>query len=284
MKIGFNCLFWTTHVTQNHFHWFEKLKNAGYDGVEVPVFEGEPEHFSRIRNALDDSGLDCTAVTVIPDPQRSPISEDRQCRQAALEYMRWALRCSQALKAEVLCGPFYQPLGAFSGAGPSPEEIKRAQDVLAQAAESAADADVVLALESLNRFESYLLNTTQAAADFARQIHHPNFGILFDTFHANIEEEDPVGCITPHIEVIKHVHISENNRGVPGRGHIDWQGTFQALRASGYDNWLTVEAFSRALPALAAATRVWRDFAPTREEVYREAISFIKRQWRTAQV
>jgi len=120
------------------------------------------------------------------------------------------------------------------------------------------------------------------AADYVKRVDHPNCGVLYDTFHANIEEKDPVGCISQHIGVIKHVHISENDRGTPGKGHVDWPGTFKALRSGGYDGWLVIEAFGRALPDLAAATRVWRDFFPNREEVYTDGLKFVKEQWQAA--
>jgi len=186
------------------------------------------------------------------------------------------------LSSEVLCGPFYQPLGVFTGQAPTKEEKQRAAEVHRQAAELAAETNLALAVEYLNRFECYFLNTMADAADYVRLVDHANFGILYDTFHANIEEKDPVGCIGPHIDMIKHVHISENDRGTPGKGHIDWPGTFKALHSGGYDNWLVIEAFGRALPDLAAATRVWRDFFPNREEVYTEGLKFVKEQWQAA--
>jgi D-psicose/D-tagatose/L-ribulose 3-epimerase len=117
------------------------------------------------------------------------------------------------------------------------------------------------------------------AAAYVKRVNHPNVGVLYDTFHANIEEQDPVGAIKKHIGVINHVHISENDRGTPGKGHIDWAGTFKALRSGGYDKWLVIEAFGRALPDLAAATRVWRDFFPSRESVYTDGVKFVMKQW-----
>ena len=100
-------------------------------------------------------------------------------------------------------------------------------------------------------------------------VDQPNYGLLYDTFHANIEEKDPIGVIGPHLAQINHVHVSENDRGTPGKGHVPFEATFKAFKAGGYDGWYVIEAFGRALPALAAATRVWRDFFPHREEVYR---------------
>ena len=282
MKTAFNMLLWTTHVTDEHFPIFETLKKVGYEGVEVPIFGGEVEHFQKVAKQLSDNGLGCTSVTVIPDEEHNPISADAGNRAAAVDYLKWAIDCSAAVGSTVLCGPLYQPLGCFSGDGATEDEKQRAAEVLRQAADYAAKANVLLAVEFLNRFECYFLNTMADAAEFVKLVNHPSVAVLFDTFHANIEEKDPVGCITEHIDTIKHVHISENDRGTPGNGHVDWPGTFKALRSGGYDGWMVIEAFGRALPDLAAATRVWRDFFPDAEEVYTEGLKLIKQQWKAA--
>jgi D-psicose/D-tagatose/L-ribulose 3-epimerase len=279
MKVGFNMLLWTTHVTEEHLPLLETLKKVGYDGVEVPLFEGDTAHFEKVGKAIKGNGLECTSVTVIPDEEHNPISTDAKHRQAAVDHLKWAIDCSTAVGSTVLCGPFYQPLGVFTGQGPTEEEKQRAAETHRQAAEFAAKANLTLAVEYLNRFECYFLNTMADTADYIKRVNHANVGVLYDTFHANIEEKDPVGCIAPHIDIIKHVHISENDRGTPGKGHIDWPGTFKALRSGGYDEWMVVEAFGRALPDLAAATRVWRDFFPGTEEVYTEALKLIREQW-----
>ena len=282
MKTGFNMLLWTTHVTDEHLPLMEKLKKIGYDGVEIPVFEGDTGHFKKVGKAVKDNGLTCSTVTVIPDEEHNPISADSKHREGAVEYLKWAIECSEALGSEVLCGPIYQPLGAFSGQAPTEQERQRAAEVHRKAAEFAAKANLVLAVEFLNRFECYFLNTMADAAKYVQRVNHPNVGVLFDTFHANIEEKDPVGCISRHIGTIKHVHISENDRGTPGKGHIDWPGTFKALRSGGYDGLLVIEAFGRALPALAAATRVWRDFFPSPDQAYTDGLAFLKQQWKAA--
>ncbi len=279
MKVGFNMLLWTGHVTDEDLPMLEALKKVGFDGVEIPVFGGEVAEFEKVGKAIKDNGLGCTSVTVIPNEEHNPISSNPKRRAASVDYLRWAIECSAALGSDVLCGPFYQPLGVFTGEGPTEDEKQRAADVHKQVAGEAAAGNVALSVEFLNRFECYFLNTMADAANYVKRVDHPNVGVLYDTFHANIEEQDPVGVITKYSDAINHIHISENDRGTPGKGHIDWSGTFNAIRSSGYDKWLVIEAFGRALPDLAAATRVWRDFFPTRESVYTEGIKFIRDQW-----
>jgi len=279
MKFGFNLLLWTTHVTAEQFPLFGKLKAAGYDGVELPLFEGDAAHYETVRKALDDNGLKSTAVTVV-GPETSPIHADAAVRQKGLDHVKWAIDMLQICGGEVLCGPFHSPLACFSGCGPTDDEKQYAADVLRQAAEYAVDANVTLAIEYLNRFECYFLTTAADTLALVRAVNHPSFGAMYDTFHANIEEKQAGPAIRMLAPVLRHVHISENDRGTPGTGHVAWDETFRTLKEVGYDGWLTIEAFGRALPALAAATKVWRDLFPA-DEPWQRGIGFVKQRWGT---
>ena len=282
MLLGFNLLLWTTHVTDEHFALFAELKKAGYDGVELPIFEGEPEHFARLGRLLEEEGLRCTGVTVLPDAQHSSISADPAWRQGAVDRLRWSIDCLSAAGGEVLAGPFYQPLGQFTGEPPTAAERDGIVATHKAAAEYAAALGIKLSVEPLNRFECHALNTVADAAAVVQRIGLPNYGLLYDTFHTNIEEKDPVGMIAPNLRFINHVHVSENDRGTPGKGHVPFKSVFREFKAGGYDGWYVIEAFGRALPALAAATRVWRDFFPAREEVYRSGHDFLREAWARA--
>ena len=259
MKIGMNLLLWATHVTEEHYPHLEKIKETGFDGVEIPIFEGDEAHYRKLRRKLDELQLASSTVTVAT-PETSAISSDPAIRKAATERLKTMVRHSAVLGSDVLCGPFHQALGVFSGTGPTEEEFQWAAEVHRAAAEEARRVGVTLAIEFLNRFECYFLNTTAATAAYVRRVDHPNFKAMFDTFHANIEEEDLPEAFTKNSAEIAHVHVSNNDRGVPGRGHIDFSAVFRAIKGSGYQGWLTIEAFGRALPALVEPTRVWRDF------------------------
>jgi D-psicose/D-tagatose/L-ribulose 3-epimerase len=280
--LGFNMLLWSTHITEDHFPLFAGIRQAGFDGVELPIFEGTPDHFRTVGRAIVDNGLRATAVTVIPDADRNCTSADPSIRSAGLDHLKWAIDCLAAAGGETLCGPFYQPLGVFTGEPPTTAERANVVSVHKDAAVYAAKHNVRLSVEPLNRFECYVLNTAADSADVVRQVNEPNYGFLYDTFHANIEEKDPVGVIAPNIAQINHVHFSENDRGTPGKGHVPWGATMKALKQGGYDGWCVIEAFGRALPDLAAATRVWRDFFPNRDEVYKFGGKFLREEWAKA--
>src|ERR1700722_7415331 len=115
-------LLWSTHVTEQHFPLFAGIKRAGFDGVELPIFEGMPDHFRTVGRAIRDNGLRATAVTVIPDAERSCTSADSAVRSASLDRLKWAIDCLAAAGGETLCGPFYQPLGGFTGEPPTTAE------------------------------------------------------------------------------------------------------------------------------------------------------------------
>ena len=282
MLLGFNLLLWTIHVTEEHFPIFEELKKAGYDGIELPLFDGDPEHFAKVGQAAKDNGLRTTAVCVMPDEQHDCISSDAAIQEAALGHIKWAVDCVEAAGGEVLAGPIHQPLGVFSGDPPTMEERTNLVTVHKKAAAYAAQKNITLAVEPLNRFECYVLNTVEDSADIVAQVGADNYGLLYDTFHANIEEKDPVGVIAPNLDAISHVHFSENDRGTPGKGHVPWKETMTALKAGGYEGWRTMESFGRAMPDLAAATKVWRDFFPNREEVYKFGHDFLRETWESA--
>ena len=281
MKTSMNLLLWTTHVTSEHFPIIAKLKKAGFDGVEVPLFEGESAHFKAIRKELDNQGLGCTTVTVAT-PEANPISPDAAIRKAAVDRLQWAIDMTATLGGDVLAGPYHSPLGVFSGSGPTEDEKKRAADVLRQAAEIAAKANVKLAIEYVNRFECYFLNTAADARTLVDRVNHPSFRAMHDSFHAHIEEKSQCRAIATLGDRLVHVHLSECDRGTPGTGQVHWDETFRALRKAGYDGWLVIESFGRALPALAAATRVWRDLFPSAEEVYTQGLRFLKDKWAAA--
>jgi D-psicose/D-tagatose/L-ribulose 3-epimerase len=281
VKTGFNLLLWTGHVTAKHANIIRGIKSAGYDGVEIPIIEGGPDHYARIGELLDKIGLERTAVSLIGSG-RNPLSPDKAQQKAAVDHAKWVIDCSAALGAPIVAGPMHSELGYFSGRATTAAERKRGISFHRKAGDYAARKNIRFAVEALNRFECYFLNTMQQLSGYLDEVDHPAIKAMYDTFHANIEEKDPVAAIKNIGKHLIHVHISENDRGTPGKGHVPWPQTYKALRAANYDGWLTIEAFGRALPALAAATRVWRDFFPTPEGVYRHGLKHMKQEWAKA--
>jgi D-psicose/D-tagatose/L-ribulose 3-epimerase len=281
VKIGFSALLWTTGVSSKDAKILKDLKKIGYDGVEVPIFAGKPKDFAKLGLMLDDIGLERTSITVIPRG-KDPLSPDRKERAAAADHQKWVVDCSAAMGSAAIGGPLTQPLGHFTEKPPTDTERKRCRDVHRIVGDYAREHGVTLVIEAVNRFETYFANTMDDLGRYLDMVDHPNVKAMYDTFHANIEETDPIAAYTRNVRHVAYIHISENDRGVPGRGHVPWKETFKAIKKSGYDGWLTIESFGRGLPELAAATRVWRDFAESPEAVYRDGYKFIRKNWDAA--
>jgi len=280
MKIGINMLLWTGHVTADHRPQLEAIKATGFDGVEVPVFDpSDPGHYRALGAMLDGMGLERTAVALIPDEAHNPLTGDPAACRAALDHLKRVAECCAELGATHLVGPFYQPLGVFTGERPTEAELEHCATLHRAFAPVARDAGLVLALEPLNRFEAYLLNTIGQSISYCERLGEAGYGVLYDTFHQHIEEKDPLAALEQLLAsgYLHHVHISENDRGTPGTGHAKIAETIALLQAGGYDGWLTIEAFGRAVPELAAATRVWRDFFADPMDVVSGGYAYIRR-------
>lgn len=279
MKIGMNLLLWTDHVTAEHDPILDHIKAIGFDAVEVPVFDTRDlRPYERLGERLRSLGLRATAVTVM-GPDTNPISPEDSVRAAAVAHLDRVMECVQAFGGEVLCGPIHSAIGVFSGDGPTADEFARAADTLRKAAEKAQARNIQLACEYLNRFENYLLTTAAQAVELVEAVDHPSCKMMYDSFHANIEEKDQARAIEASDQHIVHVHVSENDRGTPGTGGVNWKSFWsgvQLLKAGGYDGYLTIEAFGRALPALVAATKVWRDLFDDPYGLCRDGYAFIR--------
>ena len=260
----------------------EMAREVGYDAVEVPILAGKPDDYAWLGGWLDQLDLERTGTAVIPDPGADPTHADPEVRARGRAHLDWALDCAGALGAKCLGGPFHAPIGHFTGAGPTPEEWHRGAEAHRAMAERAASADMILALEPLNRFETHFLNTMAQAREYAGLVDHSAFRIMPDTFHANIEEKDTPAALESLGELIGVLHVSENDRGIPGTGQIDFPAVFAAAKRAGHDGWVVVEAFGSSLPELAAATCVWRPLFPDHETLFREAHDFVRRTWEAA--
>ena len=160
-----------------------------------------------------------------------------------MEHLTRVIGCAQALGGQVMAGPWFQPLGVFSGDPPTETELEHCAEVHRKVLPLMRAAGITAGLEPLNRFEAYLLNTMDQAAAYAARVGEGGIGILYDTFHANIEEKDPIAALrTIHASGnLAHVHISENDRGTPGKGHAKIREVIAVLKELGYDGWLTID-------------------------------------------
>jgi len=275
MRFGMNLLLWTDTLNDSILPLLDEVKQLGYDAVELPIFELDVAKYASWGKHLDNAGLARTGVTVrgVDD---NPMSPDPQVRRKGVENNKIVVECCQAAGCEALIGPYHSALGYFSGAGATKDEWNWAVDSMRQVAEHAEKCNVMLGMEYLNRFECYLLNTAAQGAQFCRDVNHPRCKMMYDTFHAHIEEKSIAAAIRTLGDLIVHVHISENDRSTPGQGAVRWDENFDTLHAVGYNNLMVVEAFGLALDKLVAATKIWRRMYQSERQLAGDALRFMK--------
>jgi D-psicose/D-tagatose/L-ribulose 3-epimerase len=276
VKIGCNLLLWTSRLGPEHLPILRLLKSLGYDGVEVPVFSGTVAEHVEIGRMVAGEGLIPGMVATMKSGA-DPLSEDAGERLAGADHHKWLVDCARALGAEVICGPFHQPLAQFSGQGITPREWDRM--VASQQAMADYGPEIRLAIEPLNRFECYALNTAGQAARLVAEVNRPNYGYLHDTFHANIKEKHPIAALEANLPAISHFHVSENDRGTPGEGHAAILPALKLLKDANFPYWISVEAFGLALPDIAAATKIWRPLFQSETQLVTDAIALIRKAW-----
>jgi D-psicose/D-tagatose/L-ribulose 3-epimerase len=275
MKFGANTFIWSAQYDATVRAMLPTIKEKGFDGVEVPLFRPAEFPAAQIRRDMEANGLACNVCSVLV-PGFSLIEEDASVRRQTQQHLRNSILAASEAGASVIAGPLYCPVGYLPGRRRTADEWNWAVEGYRSVADVLAQCNVTLAIEPLNRFETFFLNTAADAAALCDQVGHPNIGILFDTFHANIEEKDIAQGYRTVGKHLKHVHTCENDRGIPGSGHVEWAAVFQALKDLNYDGWLTIESFGFSIGELSAAASIWRDIERTPESIAFEGIQFLK--------
>ncbi len=281
MKFGVNTLLWTAAFDASHLTLLTQVKQWGFDGIEIARFDFSGFPASQIRRAAADEGLECTFCSALTG-RMSLISEDAAERRTAREFLARGAEVAAELSADLFIGPFCAPVGQLVGRRRTADEWKRAVEGLASLGEALDSLGVTLAVEPLNRFETYFLNTAADTARLCDEVGHARIGALLDSFHANIEEKTIRAAVETLGPRIRHVHACENDRGIPGTGHVDWPALFSSLRHAAYNGWMVIESFGFAIPEIAAAACIWRDIAPSAEAIASEGIRFLRAAERAA--
>ncbi len=272
--IGINLLVWNGQVGAAELALLPQLRAMGYNGVEIPIFAPDEFAAAPLAPVLADTGLACTVSTAMP-PGINLI--DAEHRGAGVAFLRQIIETAAALGATTVCGPLAAPVGERRGRGIAPEEWDSCVRGLRAAGSIAADHGVTLALEPLNRFETFVVNTVADGVRLLEEVERAAVGLLLDTFHMHIEEKNSAAAIRLAGRHLKHFHASENDRGIVGSGQVAWPAVFGALRDVQYTGWTVVESFGHAIPELAGAACVWRPLAPSPAQLAEESLRYLQR-------
>lgn len=279
MRYGVNIFIWSADYNPSVAELFPAIKAGGFDGVEVPIFRPADFQSTHLRRALEANGLGATAVTVLVEGLNI-ISPDADIRRRSVADFADKIKAIADAGIQVLAGPMYSPVGYLPGRRRTSDEWKWAVDAFQSVTPALDSTGASLAIEPLNRFETYFLNTVADGVALCDEIAHPRVGMLVDTFHANIEEKDIATAYRMAARHLKHVHTCENDRGIPGSGHIEWPSIVDAIKSTGYDGWLTIESFGFALGEISAAASIWRDIEKSPEMIAYDGVRFLRQAFR----
>ena len=278
-------IFYTYYPFEGQVDWAGCIRRAavaGADSIEISSMRlvREPESTRRmILQTAAEAGIRLSFTTGLPDGCDTS-SEDPQERRRGVDFIAENIRLVREMGGHTVGGVFHgrnypQSTGRYAL---KERRLEHAAQALREAGRIAADYGVILADEAVNRFESDMINTVGEELDFLARVDSPNVMALLDTFHMNIEEDDLPAAIRSAAGRIGHVHLAENNRKLPGNGHLDWPAIMSALQEAGYDGFLTMESFTTPYPPISDSMCIWRDMhSDTLDEDVRRAVALLRR-------
>jgi len=282
VRYGLNLLVYTAAFTKDELGLISKVAAFGYDGVEIPFNDLGLLDAPATRQALEKAGVGMTACCVMM-PGTNPCSPDAAERKRGVDRLRQMIDITGEMGGAVVAGPLYSPCGYLTKKAVTADELKWCAEGLRAAAEHAEKAKILLAIEPLNRFETYVINTDADAVRICKEVGSDYLKVQIDTFHANIEEKDTAKAILATGKpYLGHFHASENDRGIPGTGQVRWKEVFAALKAIGYDRWVTIESFATGILDLCAAACIWRPIYGSADELATKGLEFLKETARSA--
>ncbi|WP_298969434.1 sugar phosphate isomerase/epimerase [uncultured Roseobacter sp.] len=274
MKYGVHAGLWQARWTDEIAPILKTVADLGFDGIEVSLLGMSDEKATALGKALRDHGLQVTCSDGLA-PDKDITSDDAYVRAAGVTYLKWAVETTARIGSRGLAGVVFAPWGQFDPLN-KPVRAARSAEALGSLHETLAAHDVTLGIEMLNRFETDLVNTADEAVNIAKASGSDRVCVLLDTFHLNIEEKDIRAAIASAKGKLAHFHVSDNDRGVPGSGHIPWDQVKAGLEDAGYYGWIVAEMFVVAGNPASADLNIWRHIEPDATDAARRALAFMK--------
>ena len=278
MTYGLNSFLFESPFTNKSFHLIKKVKDWGFDTIEIAI--EDPTHVDPqlLKKALDDNGLACGSVCAAVGPGRD-FRGSTQEQQTSMNYMKGLLDMMPVFGANVLVGPLYSSVGRAEAK--TDDEFKHQWNAVVknmqELAAYAADRNVRLAIEPLNRYETDFINTCDQVLKLVDDIGNDAAGILLDTYHMNIEEKNSATAIRVAGRKLYHFHACGCDRGTPGNDHIEWNSIVAALKEINYTGIAVIESFTTDVKVIAKAASIWRKFEPSQDDIAVKGLSFLKK-------
>jgi D-psicose/D-tagatose/L-ribulose 3-epimerase len=276
--IAANTWIWQSPLTDGDLEpLLEKIARMGFDAVELPLESVHDFSVDAARRALHQTGLRAVAVGVMPQ-DRNLVATDPATVRHTQQYLVEGLDIAAELGSTALCGPFYASVGRTWALTPDERSSVYGElcENLGPVVAHARSVGVQVGIETLNRYETSILNTVDQALEALGPLLGQGLGLALDTYHLGIEERSTAAAIERAGSHVVHVQVCGNDRGAPGGDQTDWTGVFSALQAIGYDGVLGIESFTAHNASIARAASIWRPLAPTQDDLARDGLAFLR--------
>lgn len=288
MKYGIYYAYWEKEWGGDFCQYIKKVKNLGFDILEVACgdfYQKDIRYFKEARKVAEAEGIKLTAGYG-PRPEHNLASENSQTIEQAFDFWKDCFEKMNIAGIHSVGGALYSywPVD-FSIDFDKQEDTERSIFQMRRLADMAAEFDVTLNMEVLNRFEGYMLNTCEEGMNYVQKVNKPNVKIMLDTFHMNIEEDSLIDAIKLAGKHLGNFHVGEANRKPPYReGRMPWQAIGAALKEISYDGTVVMEPFVVSGGKVGKDISVWRNlFKETSEEYLdqkaSESVKFLKGLW-----
>ncbi len=273
MKFGIHAYAWCSQWSNDTLDLIDRVKTLGLDFIEIPLMVLDTFDAGAVLKRLQSVDLDaCTSTVLLGDTDIT--SEDPDIRKKGIDYLKKCVHATAEIGASNFSGVIYSQHVRALPSRPTETEWRYSADCLAEVAREAQRAGIQIGLEPVNRYETFLVNTCDQALKLKEMIGEDNVKIHLDTYHMNIEEKSFYEATRKAGKDLIHYHLCENDRGIPGTGHVDWDGIFKALSEIDYQGYAGLESFVDITDNM--NTWVWRQLAPDGDTLIRDGIRFIK--------
>jgi len=282
VTFGVSTWLWTSPFNRETIALFPKIKSYGYDAVEIPVEDPSLIDLDLVKKALADEGLKAIICGAF-GTSRDLTHDDPAFHQTCFNYLDSCLEIASELGAGFVAGPMYSAVGKARLVSPEQRQVEweRAVTNLRKVCRRAGEFGLDLAIETLNRFETDLINTSEDLMRLIGDINEPQAKAVLDGFHLNIEEPDLESAIRRVGDKLIHVQVSENYRGTPGTGQTNWSAWKRGLEAIDYRGTISIESFTPQVKELAGAVCIWKPLVPSQDGFAKDGLEFLKK-WAAA--
>lgn len=279
VRFGINgwCWAYPFYDEKQFTHAISRARRIGYDGIEIPVEDPDKLDVEKLRRTLEKFEMIPSSMTPhFPDP----ISSDPKIRKKSIETIRKEAEIAKQIGADSASIVFVpSAVSKLSSDQSFEEDWRLAVEVLGEIGDIAAQNNVYICIEPLNRWETYFINTVEEAVNLVKEVDHDHVKVMIDLVHMNIEENKFEPEILNAGNLIYHVHCNENNRGAPGSGHVPFKEVFSALKEIGYQRWLVIQTFKTVVKVIPRAAIPPKKRAVDQDTLAKDGLKYMEHTW-----